>query len=516
MSDTANASTLARMANQILNGKEYFTSLIYDKLNEAQEALPHDQAFSAARKVIARKIDREGSLSTISQKEFQDIHNQVCGLGNKVAFRELMGEFLFDSNPYKQASYNDDFINGIRNGTESLDMTDPNLVQELSGLFDDSAITANAYIDNGKKGLELELSTLGVSNPKVEVAAKNQHFVIYAGQLESTRGPVQVLIPAEIKNASVMLPSVFVAASKFADLNTENLATYAQGVATGSLKTVKAGKVLDILTSSLSEGKVSTADFDGIENSMNTPGLYMEELDAPSGVLDDQQPLLEMPNALVHLAQGDIQEALVEAGLEKYNRDTVVKAKSLVASELRSMGVQVKKVSVASEFDNGIMIAANIVGSGGNKTIETPVEVIDGQVLMPSVFTSGPLVASFDKDGISKVASGSQEGLFKAAFSDKRDWTYKQLHDHALTNAAYGNFVETEESLTVIAEVYGDQYHKAAFNDLTMILNASVATPVNEMEVKLQEMVARAEAQDNRIKMDSGTLMYLYPEASGR
>jgi hypothetical protein len=515
MSQTADFSKLAKMAEEILQGKEFFVSTVLDRVKEAVASYPHDQAIRMAGTVLQKRAAKQGSLATITQKEFQGIYDEVAGLGDRAVFAEHLGEFLMRK-AAPVASYNADFAAGLRDSGSELDIVNPDMAEQLAGLFSEaqSAPRKGSFIDNGRKGLELELASLGFANASVEVAAKGPDFVIYATEINSTHGRIPAYIPAEIKLGTVLMPSVFVSGNDFVELTHDNLLAHAQAVAMGK-KTASASQILGALSSiaQVQDQLVVEASDEGAFDAMlASPSLYQGQIESTTpDMIHVAQPDAEMPAELEHLTEGTVRDALIEAGLS-FDRNTVLAAKSLVASEIRSMGVQLDKVAVDSEFDGGIMLAANIRGSAGKKTIQVPVEVTAGRVLMPSVFTSGAVVESFDAKALQSFANEKAEGIFNAAFSDKIGWNFKQLHNHALKSAAFGNFVEAEEALAVINEQFGPDFHKAAFEDLVGLLNVGIAEeekPLDAMDKYVKEASARANDKENNVKM-SGTLMYLY------
>lgn len=507
-------SKLAKMAEEILTGKEFFVSSVLDRVREAQTYFPRDQAMRTAEEILKNRLNKQGSLATMTQMDFQRIFNDTANLGNRTAFREMLGDFLLVEAASATAHYNQEFTSGLRNSDSEIDIVNKDLAEELGSLFSAATSTQiGSFIDKGRCGLALELSSMGFTSP-VEVVGKTAEFVVYATEIPSTRGRIPAYFPAEIKLGSVLMPSVFVSGSEFKELSKDNLELHARSVAAG-MKTVQAHEILSALTKSCETHSefVKAADDGTMSIDITSPGLYHNSIESAPEMLSAEMPQMAVPNELQHLTEGAIKDALIEAGLS-FDRKTVTAAKNLVAAELRTMGIHLDNIAIASEFDGGIMIAAQLRGTGGNKTIEVPVEISHGRILMPSVFTSGTHVDSFDKNAIKSFANQKMEGVFNAAFSNKIGWTYKQLHNHALKSAAYGKYVEAEETLAVIAEEFGDEFHKSAFADLVDLLNVGIQDeekPLDAMDKYMKEAMAKAADSENNIKMSS-TLMYLYPE----
>ena len=508
------ADLAASLLDQI-NGKDFFVSAVLGRVREAANHYPHDGAIRTMQFVLEKRANSQGSLGTISQAEFSELYSDVASMGNREAFNDSLGDLLPKFDQEKVANYNEAFIAGIRNSGTSLELTSPDAVENLDGLFGDRQLMAakGSFVDNGRKGLELELASMGFKNPDVEVVARNEDFVVYAAAIQSSAGQVSTYIPAEMKLGSVLMPSVFVSGDQFVDLTKENLLTHAQSVADGK-RTVSPQAILGTLAKLTGKQaqvqKVAEAgDFDQASIPLTVPELYSAPIEEMA-IFDVEQPKVAMPKELEHLTSGQVQEILVEAGLS-YDRDLVLAAKNAVAMELRGFGVRCDKISVASEFGGGLMIAANIVGKGGLKSIEVPVEIINGRTLMPSVFTAGALAQPFDKQTLIAFAADEGAGKFDPTKSSKYLMSFKDLHSLVLKNAAYGDFVEVEDGLAVIAEQYGMELHKVAHDDLIDLLAIGYSDePAEKVDHYLEQARARAQDKENFIHVQSSAAL-LYP-----
>lgn len=508
----AQVAELAAFAQEQLTGKEFFVSAVLDRVGQARSAFPHDQAFSTLEFMLEKRAKREGSLALISQAELDEIFTDVSSLGNRELFREELGDLLLTSAPEKVVANNEDLMTSRRSGGEELQLTDPSAADALYGLFDEQAVVAakGGFVDNGRRGLELELESLGFGNPEVQVVARDQNFVIYAAAIDSTHGRISAYVPAEVKLGSVLMPSVFVSGRDFLDLTGQNLRVHAQGVAIGrkSAQPHEILKTLNALAGKQDEIQ-KAASTDETHIHLTQPELYGQQVDDEVQLLET--PKVAMPKELEHFTEGQMREILAEAGLS-YDASLVSAVKLTVATELRTMGLQFGKVVIASEFPGGLLVAANIVGKGGTKTIEVPVEIVNGQVLAPSVFTSGPIAQPFDQASLRAFATGENNGQFNAAYSTKVGLSFKDLHGLMLRSAAYGNFVEVEEALAVIAEEYGAELHRVAHEDLLGLLNAGYGEEVSSdaTDRYLKEASERARDKENLIHVQS-TAALLYP-----
>lgn len=513
MAQSEDLAQLLSLANQVLAGKEYFVSTILGRLDDAAGALPHDAAIRTAQLTLQKRLKKEGSLSTITQRQFQSLYDDICALGNKTAFRELLGDLLITAAPAAVAHYNSDFTASCRDSDNVINLADDNLVGEFSSLWGNSEVVGDNVLANGKDSLKLHFASLGFGSSTAEVVGRTDNFIMFSVQADSPIGRFTTYVPVEVRSGSCLMPSVFASDSGFVELNKDNLLSHARGVHDGTIKQASPQKLLAGLAAVAAVERqdivVKTAGGDDVM--ISAPTLYQTINDNISAV--DDGAYTDLPQSLTGMVTTDLRDALVEAGLT-YGKDVVITAKTIVSDNVRRAGIRIERLAVDSEFDGGLVISASIVGSGGKKTMQVPIEVIAGQVLMPSVFTSGTAIESFDAKSLSRFASASDVGVFNAAFSNKAGWTYKDLYTHVLTNASYGNFVEAEDAMSVIAEQYGPELHKAAFTDLTDILS-NAADSGTRSPTKIEQMIAeagdRARNMEDRVKMSS-TLMYLIPE----
>ena len=509
-------TSVAAELSRAINGRELFVSAVLDRVQAASGYHPHDGAIRTLQFVLEKRAAAEGSLATISQSELGELYSELGSLGNREVFQDSLGDLLLQSAPVElQTSLAGQYISSVRGSGEEIQLTDPSASEALYGLFDDQPLQAalGSFVDNGRVGIELELRAMGFARPDVEIAARNGDFVIYAASIGSASGQVSAYIPAEIKLGSVLMPSCFVSGDEFVELTSENLQAHAQAVASGG-RSASAHAILNSLTKQAGKQVEleKLADFGDGSIAMSVPELYMDRVE-PEMIFDAAPDQVAMPAELQHLTEGQIRDVLAESGLS-HDRQVVVAAKAAVASDLQAAGVRYTNISIASEFSGGLLVSANIVGKGGHKSIEVPVEIINGRVCAPSVFTAGAMARPFDQETLVAFAADEGAGAFDPIMSNKYGMTFKELHNLMLRNAAYGNFVEVEESLAVIGEQYGDQFHRAAHDDLLSLLAVGYGSeeqPMDAMEKFVVEASARAKNKENYIHVQSTAAM-LYPK----
>lgn len=510
---------LAKLAQSLLDGKEYLIGSIADRFNRAATKHPHDQTIRAMQNVFERRIAKEGGLLLVSQKDIQALYDEVSNLGSAVKFEEELGDLLLDNRRQSNAAYNSDYVNSIRDSGNPMELADPESVAELEGVFagPDDKLAQSKFVENGRKGVIMELNSMGFAKPSIEVAARDSNFVVYAAEIETRHGRIPFLIPAEIKLGSVLLPSVFVSGNEFMDLNAENIKIHINKVIGSTVKLATPTTVLNTLNKLVNNTEIiRQASEIGLTDIVpQGPGYYRDFIEEqPHELLSLQPEHVEVPQELRGLSDSMIKETLLEAGLS-FDRNIVLAAKSMLARELRGYGLTHEKIAIASEYPGGIILAVNVLGKGGKKGIEIPIEIASGQVLLPTTFVSGASAKNFDEQTLRAFADAQQEGEFNATLSDKYDMSFKDLYSSTLTSAARGNFVEVEESLAVIAEKFGPEFHKVAFSDLMQLVdigfNQPVDKPMDEVERYIQNAAENIRHKEADISM-SKSLIYLYPK----
>lgn len=512
MSQTVDLAALLSLANQVMSGKEYFVSTVLGRLDDAADTLPHDGAVRTAQRILQKRLEKEGSLATITQRQFSSLYDDVCALGNRTAFREMLGDLLITAAPEAVAHYNSEFTSGRRDTDDVLKLADDNMVGEFSSLWGNELASTGSMVDNGRRALETEFTSFGFGSPAAEVVARSDEFVMFSIQADSPIGRFTAYVPAEIKQNTVLMPSVFASANGFSPLTKDNLLAYAGGLVDGTVKMASPQKIMAGLSAVADAGRPALAVklASGDDVVVDSPSLYQTVSDYVTA--PEANTHQEYPKEMMGLFTNDMRDALVEAGLG-FDKNIVITAKTIVSDQIKAAGLRVERISVESEFDGGLVVSAGVVGQAGKRTLQVPVEVISGQVLLPSVFMSGVVADAFTTEALRKFASTSDAGIFNAAFSNKSGWAYRDLYTHAIKSAAYGNFVEAEDAMAVIAEQYGPEFHRAAFRDLSDTLNAAGESEpaVDAVERMIAEAGERARNAEDRIKMSS-TLMYLIPE----
>lgn len=512
------AIKIGQEAEALLKGKEYFLGTVVSRFQAASERNPHDQSIRILEASLSSRLKKEGSVSVVSQKDIQDMYDAVSGLGKPDVFVDELGDLLLRNPVASVSSYNKVAGDQGRISGEMVEIGNPDEVSKLASVFNyEDPNKVARYIENGKFGIEVELESHGISKPKVAVADYNDKIAVYAVNLATPRGTVAFLVPTEIEVNKVLMPSIFVAGQDFQYLNKENLDSYIKN-ATPQTKVSSPRTVLATLSKFLtkeSSDSADVSDFDSIRSFGNE--YYVGKEDAflePDPVLDYKQAEVALPDSLKYLGDEILEETLVEAGLS-FPREIVIRAKTILADELKYAKLHTDRIIIESEFENGLALATNIIGPAGRKKISVPMEVEAGRVLMPEYFMCGANSHRFSDAELKKVAAEQDDdSTFVPKLLDVYGLKYAEMHKLVLKKAACGDFVEATSLLETINQKYGEDLHRQSYQELMEMLkvgHTAESKPMSAIERFAEESVKKAESEDYQMSLTINPLLF-YPK----
>lgn len=441
---------LIDIANGLLKtadvGREFTMDYVVNRLNSALEEFPHDAIINSIAQIVHKQV-KNGKLVT-SQKELYDIYNHFAGLSTTSAIKEVLGDLL-----YKPS------ITHIKMGSEtevSYRSTSPELDMKiehnpLSSLFDKHA-TPTSYYDPtlaklGKNLIEEELNSIGIPATDIKVFAGNDYAIIYDATFNNKLGTAHVAIPVETLNG-IVPPTVFFNKNEFTNLTSENLNKYIVDVAS----TEEIGDV-------------------GVSGGVRTASSVV----SPSFDFDDTKPIdfgkTELPSALKDLAI--FENAVIDAGTH-FSPMLVRTAKAVCLRELNSMGLKTQVV-LSEVSDNCIICRAELDSSVGKVEIKLPVEIVNGQPQIPSLFyneNEKDKVYDFTRAEVINylTASKPDNGQIIRYSNDFFNMTYNQLKEEMIAGVANKDYNRAEQALSRIEDKFGDDHHRAALSDYAKYL----------------------------------------------
>lgn len=436
---------------RLVNGKTYTTKYALDRINAALDENPRDVLIGTMRDAVKKYAQKN---SFITQEKIGSLYDHLCGLSyNKGNFRDSLEDLL----PVKN-HISPDITKGASGSR--MDHTgqlpplveDSELSKELGGVFSlDSGPTIPNYNNNTLKRAEkfakVQLDSIGHPPVNVSAVRSNNHFVLCSATYKmANHDTVTVAIPVSIHNGAPSLPEAFIKSGSLVELNNDNLFIH-----------------LKEAQNDLSKSR-SRSDF------RKNSSIKMNNI--------------AVPEVLEGLA--NIDDALVVAA-SNYSPNQVKMASSVVASELSGYGVVNPQISVSSANDKSITFSADIPTKKGRLAVSIPVEIVNGNPILPSNFTFNESLYNFSADGFSKFSndiSVSNNGVLSRQKKDMSKQSYHMLVDTMIEGVSSGDLRMAEDALATIGGKFDSGQYRAAFDKFSKLLKHSSQSSERDKMIK--------------------------------
>lgn len=481
----ANFNALKTQAEYLLakleHGKGYEIGDLNTRLRQAADENPSDIVIRSVASVIER-LHAKTPTGIMTQGQLEEIYQELVGLNPNTRFRQVLGDLL-RSEVNEADLTNKEFVGAMRDPDEGFLQYDvdtgvkegfDNLFGSVSDKYDPQKAA------NAKSKVELELKSMGFSNPRVRLAGGNARFLVFATNIDTNRGSIPVYIPAE--SSGDKLPSVFVGSNVFEHLTTSNLSKYIEAAANNRDRLPEVSNVLNALDQALGAAPKAPAQDDFSKLFSNLPEANGSEGISAPGVfaeLSDQNPLkdVEIPQTPVptelKALTSDIEENVLEAAVG-YPQASVRMAKRMIIAELGSMGFKNSQVRVASPTGDGFICEAILNTPKGKLKIEVPIEMSGNAPLLPSVFAKDDYVADFNSANIQALAlkeGGYVEGAVRPD-NQLYAMSLNGLRDVINKSAAKGDFSTCDEAMEVISNRFDENTYRMAVADYYRLLSS--------------------------------------------
>lgn len=454
--------------------KDYFVSDVLNRIETAY-ARTRDGSLHALHNIVASK----SSDVIISSSDLRNSWTKVASLGRPDVVRDEIGDLLGSDAPVSGVVRSNERT-AMNAGKSSLDIAVDDAAK-YAGLF--GSIVATASIRAGAEGIEAEIRDYGI-NAKLTLAAQDSRFAVFAAELNNGKKDSTVLIPTELNNGSVLLPSVFFGSS-FAEFNSDNIKKWAQS---GGKATSSPVALLDKLNNLAGPAVIKAAEDSWDAGIGVNGGLEIDLGQAESPVLQQSQHVAELSPEARELAGPDFEQVMREATL-RCGHEKLASARQMLSNELRFANIRHDKIVVEGEFDNGIRLGTHIRSAAGKQYITVPVEFDGKNVLLPGFVQVGNRVLEFSDASLQKLASEG-ETSFSAMASDMKGHTFPELYKMVIKNAQYGNLAGAEEAMAVILEEHGEDLHRQAFKDMVSVIQKSATMERTAFDKYAEDLAA--------------------------
>jgi len=437
--------------DKLNNGKTYPTSYVSGRLEASAANNPGDALIGHMRDVFVKKAS---SQTFVSQKEISETYDHLYGMsGGRSAFRTELEDLLVSkqaTEPAKRSEVSSRIP--YENKLEPL-YASSKLSDELSGAFSlnkKAAFTAASdnTLRKAEKFAKLQLSALGYQPSEVTAVKSNEHFVLCNASISTTDFmQVNVPIPVQVSNGLPTLPTSFIQQDELVSLNRENLFIFVKDASNFTKKS--------------SQKKY--------------------EAQRAYGELKIESPAI--PSALEKYANLD--NDLVAAATI-FSRDQVSAAINIVSAELSSLGLNRAQIKLASANKKTLELRASIPSSLGQVEVSIPVDMPNGNPVIPSHFSVAGQKYRLNTAGLKSVLShaAKTESINKVSreAEEMGRMTYCQLVNQIDGGVAESNLNQAEAALKVIEEKFGGQKYIASLDRFSKLLkHASGSTERDEL-----------------------------------
>lgn len=470
---------LAREAKRALerlqNGKKYTSEYVCQRMNSAKESNPGDVLIGNMRDVMLKKASAQ---DFISQKEINDTYQRLYGLGGSASsFREVLGDLVFE----KAAS--ETKTNSSKTRIPYEEKLDPlygesELSKELSGFFSlDKKASFSALsettLTKAAKFVKLQLDSLDCHPSKVSVVKSNEHFVLCNASVDTSDFmQVNIPVPVQVTNGMPSLPNSFISDNELVKLNKENVYLFVKDKANYTKRKAK----------------------DSFAEQRGKPSISIKTPD--------------IPEALSRFA--DLDNKLVAAA-SSFSSDEVLRATSVVSSELAALGLRSAQVSLVDFDKKSLKYSAKISGKDSAFNATIVVDMPNGSPVIPSKFSSEGAEYKLNRVGLrsamEKAASLVSSSVVTRDVEHMGRLNYTQLISELEAGASSGDYKRAENALLTIESRFEPAKHLAAIDHYSKLLKHATGSSERSRLIK--------EAKDRGELINIPTSVQLYSPKLG-
>lgn len=425
---------------KLVSGKTYTSKYALDRINAALDKSPNDVLIGTMRDAVEKYAQNN---SFITQAKIGSLYDHLCGFShNKGNFRNSLEDLLPAKN-FISPDVTKNASGSRMDHTGQLPplVEDSDLSRELAGVFSlDSGPTIPNYNNNtlrrAEKFASAQLNSIGHPPISISAVRSNNHFVLCSATYKmANHDTVSVAIPVSIHNGAPSLPDKFIKSGSLIDLSNDSLFLH-----------------LKEAQNELSESR-SRSEY------RKNDSLSLDSV--------------KIPDQLESLAR--IDDALVVAS-SNFSTNQVKMASSIVSSELSGYGVVNPQVSVNSATDSSIILSADIPTKKGRLAVSIPVEVINGQPILPSKFSFNESSYDFSKIGFNKFSNDILTNSKRVVNRQEKEMSKQSYHvliDTMIDGVSSGDLRMAEDALATIGSKFDAGHYRAAFDKFSKLLKHS-------------------------------------------
>jgi hypothetical protein len=450
---------IGSLAKAVDDNEKLTTPLLAVKLSRYAEAYPQDQTLGAMSRVIGKMASNNTLF--IRKGDLKALYHKLYSRGTK--FAELFSDELGEQAPKaKPAS---------RQHDESFDVKpyagDQVLANALESVFDKHAPLKMYSQPTAEKAIKSVGATLDVWNlrpSKLTVSDGNDKFIVVKADYETPKGITGFFVPVQVAKAGVLEPEVFMGNTGPQPLNYTAIKDYLTQNA-GAKPKVFATDILNAITAAATETReVSAAELAVARlNASRSPNsAFFQNQVVGQKIAEAAKKDVELPKSDEFFSFEEKFTSPQGLASWRFGPEKVGTARNHIIRELVSMGFVNHQAVVSGNDENTIFYGVSL--NNGQAAFTVPVKIADGKVLKPTVMLCQGALATFDKEGVNQLVSGSRTDTKVAAVaSSMASLKPSEVLGNLRQALADENYVKAEDALNVLANSGDTKAYAIAF-----------------------------------------------------
>lgn len=460
---------VSKAAKVIIDTEKFPTEVLAVRARKVAEAYPSDPTAVAMCNFLT---ERAHSEMLISRGELREVYHKLFSQNNHFG-SNFVEELGLAELPKKTKVMHREANEGKSLTQEAYEnLADPVLSNALSQVFDPKGTYQPYSISLAKSAMRTCLHELNkfVSPKKIEVVAGQADLLLCQATYETPKGWCSVLVPVEIKEGAILLPTVFLSKLGFVDLNQSTLEQYIVETA-GKKFSVDVQQLLQVIASAKNHGIKPLSDMEMIiakaraaknESTYVLNGILHQTVDQPQSNITVQ----DLPEA-----QEFAKRLASTAGIAefKFGKTVVERSRQIVKQALQEFGYPHAHISVADVDDHTLYFAVSMDNRGACKI---PMKIAANNCInYPKFIVSAGKIYDFSKLGLSTVLNEQDvDHQALALASPAYGLKINELIEQVQNSMVEGNLTRAEDALVVL-----QQSNVNAFKEALAIYQAGLS-----------------------------------------
>ena len=430
-----------KLSQAVIGAEQFPLSILAIRSKQVAEANPTDQTSVGMYQFLSKKASQQ---LYIRRNEFKSAYNTFFTKNNKfaAAFEKELGEIetLKPTFAKKTSEFKDE-------GSGA----DPFLTEAFSRIVEKRTGDKFSPV-MGKQATTnclLEMNRIGVRAKIVEAVAGQENLIICRAAFETPKGTSSFLIPIEVSQGRALLPSIFLSAGGFFDLNEKNFHSALNKFAGEDLQ-YNPEEVLKIVASTLTK-TASVDEFNEVEKIVLKARLASAKPAQDQNAIFDRNEPKPVKNVIAAPKlppSGEVFSNKLTSPLGAaeflFGKNSVEKGRNSIINRLDAFGCTGYQIKVANANETSTIFDVAL----SNKTFKVPVKMNRMYSIVPEVLISEGSILPFSKEGIDEVSGIDIQT--KASFSPGYELSCEELIEIVRTASIEKNKEKVEDALNIL------------------------------------------------------------------